>query len=140
MHVLEIRKLSPESIVPTRCHPGDAGLDLYGIEDVTLEPGQTRAIATGIALAIPAGHVGLVADRSSMAARGLTTAGGVIDAGYRGEVRVVIMNLSSRVERLKPGDRIAQLLVLPVALPEPREAKSLPPTSRGAGGFGSTGA
>ena len=136
---IEVKKTDPAATLPVRAHPGDAGLDLHLNEDALLEPGQTRLLSTGIALAVPTGYVGLVADRSSMAKRGLKTAGGVIDAGYRGEVKVVLINHSAGPVELKRGERIAQLLILPVATPAVREVESLDETRRGEGGFGSTG-
>jgi dUTP pyrophosphatase len=136
---LPIRRLDPAATVPTRAHPDDAGLDLYSLEDATLAPGQGNVVRTGIAVAVPFGHVGLVCDRSSMAKRGLKTAGGVIDAGYRGELGVVLWNISGQAQSVKKGERLAQLLVLPVATPAPVEVEELGLTARGAGGFGSTG-
>lgn len=136
---LPIRRLDAAATVPTRAHPDDAGLDLYSLEDAELLPGQGNVIRTGIAIAVPFGHVGLVCDRSSMAKRGLKTAGGVIDAGYRGELGVVLWNISGAPQSVKKGERLAQLLVLPVATPAPVEVEDLGLTARGAGGFGSTG-
>lgn len=139
MSLLPIRRLDPTAVVPTRAHPDDAGLDLYSLEDAELEPGAGRIIKTGVAVAIPPGHVGLVCDRSSLAKRGLKTAGGVIDAGYRGELGVVLWNISPAPQPVKKGERLAQLLVIPVATPAPVEMDDLGATARGAGGFGSTG-
>jgi dUTP pyrophosphatase len=136
---LPIRRLDPSAVVPTRAHPDDAGLDLYSLEDAGLAPGEGKVVRTGVAVALPAGHVGLVCDRSSMAKRGLKTAGGVIDAGYRGELGVVLWNISGQPQSVKGGERLAQLLVLPVATPAPVEVEDLGVTARGAGGFGSTG-
>lgn len=136
---LPIQKLQPEATLPTRAHPDDAGLDLYALETVSLEPGAGTHIKTGIAVELPAGHVGLIFDRSSLARRGLKTLGGVIDAGYRGEVGVLIWNLSAKAQILERGDRIGQLLVVPVAVPAVREVAALTGTSRGTGGFGSSG-
>lgn len=126
-------------MLPTRAHPDDAGLDLYSLEDVILIPGQGKVTKTGIALALPQGYVGLVADRSSMAKRGIKTAGGVIDAGYRGEIHIVLWNISTEQIQVRRGERIAQLLILPVATPAVREVNTLDETARGAKGFGSTG-
>lgn len=137
--MLAMRRLDPEATLPTRAHADDAGLDLYALEDAELAPGQGRVVHTGVAMAIPAGHVGLVCDRSSMAKRGLKTAGGVIDAGYRGEVGVMLWNISAATHALKKGERIAQLLVVPIATPAPVDTADLGETARGAGGFGSTG-
>jgi dUTP pyrophosphatase len=136
---LPIRRLDPAATVPTRAHPDDAGLDLYSLEDAELLPGKGNVIRTGIAIAVPFGHVGLVCDRSSLAKRGLKTAGGVIDAGYRGELGVVLWNISGSPQSVKKGERLAQLLVIPVATPAPVEVEDLGLTARGAGGFGSTG-
>lgn len=136
---LSVRRLDAAAVLPTRAHADDAGLDLYGLEDVALPPGQGLVARTGVAVAVPFGHVGLVCDRSSLAKRGLKTAGGVIDAGYRGEVGVVMWNISGATQQLKKGERLAQLLIIPVATPAPVEVESLDDTARGAGGFGSTG-
>ncbi|MFI5346920.1 MAG: dUTP diphosphatase [Elusimicrobiota bacterium] len=139
MNELPIRRLDPAAILPTRAHHDDAGLDLYGLEDATVAPGEGKLLRTGVACAIPAGHVGLVSDRSSLAKRGLKTAGGVIDAGYRGELGVVVWNISAAPQAVKKGERIAQMLVIPIATPAPVETSDLGETVRGAGGFGSTG-
>lgn len=137
--ILAMRRLDPAATLPTRAHADDAGLDLYSLEDAEFLPGEGRVVRTGVAMAIPAGHVGLVCDRSSMAKRGLKTAGGVIDAGYRGEVGVMLWNISGQTHGLKKGERIAQLLVIPIATPAPVDSDDLGETARGAGGFGSTG-
>ena len=96
-------------------------------------------LRTGIALALPSGHVGMIADRSSLAKKGVKTSGGVIDAGYRGEIQVVVWNLSKEEIRLSRGERIAQLLIFPIATPAVQEVQELDSTVRGTGGFGSTG-
>lgn len=136
---LPLRRLDPAAVLPTRAHADDAGLDLYGLEDATIAPGAGTLLRTGVAVAVPAGHVGLVCDRSSLARRGLKTAGGVIDAGYRGELGVVVWNISRDPQHVKKGERVAQLLVIPIATPAPVETHELDETARGAGGFGSTG-
>lgn len=136
---IEIVKLSKDAVLPTRAHPDDAGLDLYALSEVTLEPGQSAVVPTGIAMAIPAGYVGLVADRSSLARKGVKTAGGVIDAGYRGEVGAVLWNISREAVKLGRGDRVAQLLIVPVAVPAVKEVASLTESKRGKKGFGSSG-
>jgi dUTP pyrophosphatase len=136
---IPILRLIPDAVLPTRAHPNDAGLDLYLAEDVVIGPAAGRTVRTGIALAIPEGHVGLVADRSSMAKKGLKTAGGVIDAGYRGEILIVLWNLSREEATLSKGERVAQLLILPIATPAVRETDSLDDTARGLKGFGSSG-
>ncbi len=137
--ILAMRRLESAATLPTRAHADDAGLDLYALEDAELAPGEGKVVHTGVAMAIPAGHVGLVCDRSSMAKKGLKTAGGVIDAGYRGEVGVMLWNISRTAHSLKKGERIAQLLVIPIVTPAPVDSDDLGETARGAGGFGSTG-
>ncbi len=140
---LPFQRLDPRAILPTRAHPGDAGLDLHALEPAELEPGERESIRTGIAVAIPEGYAGLVLPRSGLAARhgiSLVNAPGLIDAGYRGEIRVLLVNTDrSRSWKLQAGERIAQLVVSPVALPEAEEVAELDSTSRGSGGFGSTG-
>ncbi|HBL16296.1 MAG TPA: dUTP diphosphatase [Elusimicrobia bacterium] len=136
---LKVARLAVGAKVPTRAHPGDAGLDLYSLDGFALRPGEGRVARTGVAVAVPRGHVGLVADRSSMARAGLKTAGGVIDAGYRGEIGVVLWNLSRKRLRVAAGDRLAQLLIVPIATPAVEERPTLTKTSRGAKGFGSSG-
>ncbi len=132
-------KLAPDAVLPTRAHWDDAGLDLYGLEDAILLPQGGKLLRTGIALALPVGHVGMIADRSSLAKKGVKTSGGVIDAGYRGEIQVVVWNLSKEEIRLSRGERIAQLLIFPIATPAVQEVQELDSTVRGTGGFGSTG-
>jgi dUTP pyrophosphatase len=136
---LPILRLTPDATLPTRAHAHDAGLDLYALEDVLLEGGQGKAARTGVAFAIPEGYVGLIADRSSLGKKGLKTAGGVIDAGYRGEVQILLWNLTCESIQLKRGERIAQMLILPVATPAVTEVTTLDETARGSGGFGSSG-
>lgn len=136
---LPARRLVPDALLPTRAHHDDAGLDLYSVEDVALAPGQGSLVKTGIAVAVPQGHAGLIADRSSLARRGLKTAGGVIDAGYRGELGILLWNISGEPQKLKKGERLAQLLIVPVATPAVVETAELDETKRGANGFGSTG-
>ena len=140
---LPFQRLDPRAILPTRAHPGDAGLDLYALEPAELEPGQRSSIGTGVAVAIPDGYAGLVLPRSGLAARhgiSVVNAPGLIDAGYRGEIRVLLLNTDrGRAWRLQAGERIAQLVITPVALPEPEEVTGLSATTRGSGGFGSSG-
>lgn len=140
MQHLEILRLSPEATLPTRAHPDDAGLDLYSLEDVLLSPGQGKVARTGVALALAQGTVGMIADRSSLAKKGIKTAGGIIDAGYRGEIQIVLWNIGREEIRLGRGERIAQMLILPIATPAVKEVTSLDETARGAKGFGSSGA
>lgn len=137
---LNIKKLYPEAILPARAHHDDAGLDLYTAETLTLEPGQRKTVKTGIALAIPTGYVGLIWDKSSIPHKwGVKTMGGVIDASYRGEVGVIMINLSKEAYIVEKGAKISQLLIQKVELPEVCEVTELDDTIRGEGGFGSTG-
>ena len=140
---LDFERLRPEAVLPTRAHPGDAGLDLYSAVDVDVRPGEREMVPTGVAVAIPEGHAGLVLPRSGLASRhGLTLANapGLIDAGYRGEVICATVNLDKEHPvRIQVGDRIAQLLVVPFAELAPGWVEQLPDSDRGEGGFGSTG-
>lgn len=136
---IHMKRVDPHAVLPTRAHADDAGMDLYGLENATLEPQKGKILRTGIAMAIPTGFVGMVADRSSMAKKGIKSAGGIIDAGYRGEVHIVLWNLSTEPVELKAGDRIAQLIIFPVATPQIHEVTDLDETTRGTKGFGSTG-
>jgi dUTP pyrophosphatase len=140
---LRYARLSEAARAPTRAHADDAGYDLYSAEAATIGPGRRASVGTGIAVAIPEGHAGLVLPRSGLAARhGVTLANapGLIDAGYRGELRVLLLN-TDREEpfEVEPGDRIGQLLVVRAEGPELVEADSLEETVRGSRGFGSTG-
>jgi dUTP pyrophosphatase len=139
---LEVRRLRPDAVLPAYAHPGDAGLDLTSVEAVRLWPGERVAVPTGLSVAIPDGWVGLVHPRSGLARRqGLTVANapGTIDAGYRGEVQVLLVNLGTEVVDLAAGDRVAQLLLQRVGRAEVVEVAELGETARGDGGFGSTG-
>ena len=140
---LPIRALRDGMPLPARSHPGDAGLDLASAIDIEVGPGERALVPTGLALAIPEGHAGLVLPRSGLASRrGLTLANapGLIDAGYRGEVTCAVVNLDrASPVQIRRGDRIAQLLVVPVASVAPVWVEELPSTRRGEGGFGSTG-
>lgn len=140
---LKIQLLSDSATLPTRAHEGDAGLDLYASEPAHIGPGERWQVGTGIAVEIPAGHAGLVLPRSGLARRhgiSLVNAPGLIDAGYRGEVKVLLLNNDpAEVFRIEPGDRIAQLLVTPYAAVDPVASDSLGESDRGEGGFGSTG-
>ena len=140
---LPIQRLTATAKLPTRATAGDAGLDLYASEAARLEPGARASVGTGIAIEIPEGHAGLVLPRSGWVAKhgiSLVNVPGLIDAGYRGEVRVLLLN-TDREEAfdISEGDRIAQLLVVPFASLEPVESETLGESERGEGGFGSTG-
>jgi dUTP pyrophosphatase len=139
---LPVQRLHDGATLPVRAYDGDAGLDLSASERVELGPGERAAVGTGLSVAIPEGHAGFVQPRSGLAARhGITVLNtpGLVDAGYRGELKVVLLN-TDRSERfvVEPGMRIAQLVVVPVALPEPREVSELPDSERGEKGFGSS--
>jgi dUTP pyrophosphatase len=140
---LPVRRLDPRAVLPARAHDGDAGLDLRALEGATLAPGTRAMLRTGLAVELPPGHAGLVLPRSGLAARhgiALVNAPGLIDAGYRGELQVLLLNTDrSETFTVEPGDRIAQLVVAPVVLAQPVEVSELAPAARGDGGFGSTG-
>lgn len=141
MH-LSVLKLDEELPTPSRAHQGDAGLDLYARHPRVLAPGERAAVATGVAAAIPPGCVGLVVPRSGLAARsgvGVVNAPGLIDSGYRGEIRVVLINHGREVFEVRRADRIAQLVIVPVAAPEVELVDRLEETERGPAGFGSSG-
>jgi dUTP pyrophosphatase len=140
---LPCSRLSDAATLPTRAHEGDAGLDLYAAEAAALGPGERASVGTGIAVEIPEGHAGLVLPRSGLAARhgiSLVNAPGLIDAGYRGELRVLLLNTDrDETFEIAPGDRIAQLVLMPFASAAAVEATELSATQRGNGGFGSSG-
>jgi dUTP pyrophosphatase len=137
---LRFKRLHPQARLPTRGSALAAGLDLYAVERVTLQPGERAAVRTGLAVAIPEGFYGRVAPRSGLAVRqGLDTMSGVIDSDYRGEILCVLINLGGAPVEIEPGARIAQLIIERIALPEAAWAEDLDETERGAGGFGSTG-
>ena len=138
-----VRRLDPELPLPAYALPGDAGADIVAAQDVTLEPGQRTVLPTGIALALPPGHAAFVHPRSGLAARaglGLVNAPGTIDEGYRGEIKVIVINHdSAQALTLHRGERIAQLVIQRVERAEFVEVDELPGSARGAGGHGSTG-
>ena len=140
---LPITRLKDGAVLPTRAHDGDAGLDLYACEAAHIGPGERWSVGTGVAVEIPDGHAGLVLPRSGLAKKhGITlvNAPGLIDSGYRGELRVLLLNTDpAETFRVEPGDRIAQLVISPVVLAEPVEAAALAESARGDGGFGSSG-
>jgi dUTP pyrophosphatase len=140
---LRIARLDERARLPTRAHDGDAGLDLYALDDAVLAPGERASVATGIAVEIPPGQAGLVLPRSGLAARhgiSVVNAPGLIDAGYRGEVRVLLLNTDrEHAFQITAGVRIAQLVLVRVELATPVEVEILGHSERGAGGFGSSG-
>ena len=139
---LPIRRLRDDAVIPARAYADDAGLDLAACERHELGPGERATVGTGLAVAIPPGHAGFVQPRSGLAARhGLTVVNspGLVDAGYRGEIRVVLLNTDAREAfTVEPGMRIAQLVVLPVPELELVEVEELPESERGVRGFGSS--
>lgn len=139
---IPVQPLDAAYQLPVFAHSGDAGADLTAAIDVTIEPGARALVPTGFAIAIPDGHAGLVMPRSGLAINaGVTVinAPGLIDSGYRGPVKVALINHSNEPFRIEKGDRIAQLVVIAVARPEFDLSTDLPDTARGSGGFGSTG-
>lgn len=138
-----VRRLDPDLPLPAYAHPGDAGADLVAAEDVEIAPGERAVVGTGVAIALPDGFVGLVHPRSGLAARlGVTVlnAPGTVDAGYRGEIKVILVNHDPAVAvKISRGDRIAQLVVQRVERVAFQPVDELPDSSRGAGGHGSTG-
>ena len=140
---LRVTLLGVGARLHTRAHEGDAGLDLHSAEPVRIPPGERTSVHTGIAVEIPPGHAGLVLPRSGLAADhgiALVNAPGLIDSGYRGEVRVLLLNTDREREfEVRPGDRIAQLVLTRIAEAEPVEVDDLAKTTRGPGGFGSSG-
>jgi dUTP diphosphatase len=139
---LPIRRLREDAIVPARAYDGDAGLDLAACERIVLAPGQRATVGTGLAIAIPEGHAGFVQPRSGLAAKsGITIVNtpGLVDSGYRGELKVILLNTDEHEAFVvEPGMRIAQLVVMPVPLVDPVEVDELPESERGVRGFGSS--
>ena len=136
---LKVKKIQKDVKLPQYGHIADAGLDLFSSVDFVLAEGQVEAIPTGIKIAVPEGYVGLVWDKSGVSLRGVHRLAGVIDSGYRGEVKVVMINLSHEAFVIERGMKIAQMLVQPIAKVDIVEVDNLDETSRGEGGFGSTG-
>ena len=140
---VQVKKLAKDAVIPQRAHADDAGVDLSSAEDVVLAPGQRALVGTGIAIALPAGTVGLVHPRSGLAFKkglSIVNAPGTIDAGYRGELKVCLINLDpTNAVEIAKGDRIAQLVVQKVELSPLVEVDELDETERGVGGHGSTG-
>lgn len=140
---LPIARLNDAAVLPSRAHEGDAGLDLYACEAAHIGPGERWSVGTGVGVEIPGGHAGLVLPRSGLAKKhgiSLVNSPGLIDSGYRGEIRVLLLNTDpADIFRVEPGDRIAQLVIVPIASAEPVETTALADSARGDGGFGSSG-
>jgi dUTP pyrophosphatase len=135
-----VKKIDPRAIFPTRAYASDAGSDIYALADTTIAAGERQAISTGIAMAIPVGMVGLVWDKSGLAVKsGLTVLAGVLDAGFRGEILVIVFNTSREDYHVKAGQKIAQVLVQPVVITIWESVDELPEAARGVAGWGSTG-
>jgi dUTP pyrophosphatase len=137
--ILKIKKLKPDAKLPKYAHPGDVGLDLYAMETVTIAPGEHYRFWHGFALEFPEGYAACVMDKSSISKAGLKTMGGVFDAGYRGEYNTHLVNLSKEPYTFEVGDKVAQLVIFPVAQAQLEEVSELASSSRGEGSFGSTG-
>lgn len=137
---IRIKKLHPDARIPSIAHEGDAGCDLFATESVTLKPGERGQVPTGLALELPLGYVCLIWDKSGISHKGgIKTLGGVIDSGYRGEVQVGVINLSSEIYVFEKGHKIAQMLIQKIESPTFEEVVELSDTNRGEDGFGSTG-
>jgi len=137
---LQVQRLHPDAILPSFAHETDAGMDIYSVESVTIPAGERVQVATGIALAVPEGCVGLIWDKSGVSHKaGLKVLGGVVDAGYRGELLIGLLNTSDTAHTFKAGDKIAQMLIQKIEHPKLVEVATLDETQRGSKGFGSTG-
>ncbi len=136
---INIKKLYEDTKLPVRAHHDDAGTDLFAYGDHTVEAHQTLVIPTGVAMELEKGYVALVWDKSSVGSKGIKTLGGVIDAGYRGEYKIIVHNLNNESYTFKHGDKVAQILIQKVEFPELVEVIELTDSTRGDGGFGSTG-
>lgn len=140
--LLKIKKLNPDAVVPSYSHPGDAGLDIFALDALTIGPGESKMVKTGISIELPPGTEGQVRPRSGLALKHqmtLLNSPGTIDEGYRGEIGVIVINHGKQSFEVTKGMKIAQLLVKPVIRVEVEEVADLSDTARGAGGFGSTG-
>lgn len=137
---LKIKKLREDAMIPSFNHDSDAGLDMYSVDEVLVAPQERKAVDTGIALELPKGHAGLVWDRSGLALKeGIITMGGVIDEGYRGEIKIIVYNMTDQYYQIKKGDRIAQMLIQKVEHPKIEVTGMLSESDREAKGFGSSG-
>ncbi len=137
---LKVKKVHKDAVLPKFAHPGDAGMDLFALEDTVVLPGKISRIRTGVAMQIPDGYVGLCWDKSGLSMnQGIKTLGGVIDAGFRGELILGVINLGKEPYTFEKGHKVMQLLIQKVEHPEIEEVAELSDTSRGEGGFGSTG-
>ena len=137
---IKVKKLVPEAIIPSYAHPGDLGMDLFSVEDVVIAPGKRATISTGIAMEYPGGYCTLFWDKSGLASKsGITVLAGAIEYTYRGDYKVVLLNTSDKEHVVKKGDKIAQVILMPVMTAETEEVGELSDSVRGTSGFGSTG-
>jgi dUTP pyrophosphatase len=136
---LLVKKMREDAKLPTRAHKEDAGIDLYACGEHTVSPHQTAMIPIGIAIEMEEGYVGLIWDKSSIGSKSIKTLGGVIDAGYRGELHIMVHNLRSEPYTFEHGHKVAQMLLQKIELGPVVEVEELTPSLRGTGGFGSTG-
>ncbi|HBI16621.1 MAG: Deoxyuridine 5'-triphosphate nucleotidohydrolase [Candidatus Moranbacteria bacterium GW2011_GWF2_34_56] len=137
---IQIKKINPEAKIPIYAIKDDAGMELYSVEDLIVESGKILACGTGISVAIPTGYVGLIWDKSGVAFKGgIKTMGGVIDSSYRGEIKIILTNLSDKEYVINKGEKVAQMLIQKVEIPAIEEVQELDNTERGEGRFGSTG-
>ncbi len=136
---IRIKKLKDGAKLPTYHHPGDVGMDMYAMETVTVGPGEHYRFWHGFALEFPEGYAGIIMDKGSISKAGLTHMGGVFDAGYRGEYNTLLVNLSSEPYTFEEGDKVSQLVIIPIVIGELEEVEVLSDSARGEGKFGSTG-
>lgn len=137
--VLKVKRLKSDVVLPHYAHPGDVGLDLYSVDAGVVAPGERKLFFCGFALEFPNGYAAIVKDRGSMAGKGLHCLGGVFDAGFRGEYNVMLYNVGDAPQEVRKGDKIAQLVIIPVEIADVEEVAELSASSRGVGQFGSTG-
>lgn len=137
--VIKAKRVNPEAVLPHYAHPGDVGLDLYSVDAGVVASGERKLFFCGFALEFPVGYAAIVKDRGSMATKGLHCLGGVFDAGFRGEYNVMLYNVSDAPYEVRKGDKIAQLVIVPVEIASVEEVAELSDSSRGVGQFGSTG-
>ena len=136
---IKVKKLKENAKLPKYHHTGDVGMDLYSMEEYTVTPGEKHYFYHGFALEFPVGYAAIIKDKSSISKAGLHTMGGVFDAGFRGEYNTLLVNLSNEPYTVEIGDKVAQLVIFPVMIAELEETDELSDSSRGVGGFGSTG-
>ena len=136
---IKIKKLNPEAKLPKYALPGDVGMDVFSLEEATIQPGERKFFFLGFAMEFENGYASIVKDKSSMAKKGLHTMGGVFDAGYRGEYNILLVNVGNEPYKVEKGDKLAQLIIYPVVIAELEETNELTDSIRGLGQFGSTG-